>query len=173
MPLEQAAQTIIAHVNDGIKLAKKHSLPALVTQFICTHHGTSKAKYFYNTFRNKYPDIQPDETLFTYPGPLPNTKETAILMMADAVEARSRSLNDYTEENIDKMVDDMINSQIADGMFKETNLSFRDVESIKIVFKEKIKNIYHHRIAYPTLTKQENTEENTENIEKSLANKKN
>lgn len=93
--------------------------------------------------------------------------------MADAVEARSRSLNDYTEENIDKMVDDMINSQIADGMFKETNLSFRDVESIKIVFKEKIKNIYHQRIAYPTLTKQENTEENTENIEKSLANKKN
>ena len=113
------------------------------------------------------------EEQFRYPGPKPNTKETAILMMADAVEARSRSLNDYTEENIDKMVDDMINSQIADGMFKETNLSFRDVESIKIVFKEKIKNIYHHRIAYPTLTKQENTEENTENIEKSLANKKN
>lgn len=173
MPLEKAAQTIIAHVSDGIKLAKKHGLPALVTQFISTHHGTSKAKYFYNTFRNKYPDIQPDESLFTYPGPLPNTKETAILMMADAVEARSRSLNNYTEENIDNMVDDMINAQIADGMFKETNLSFRDVESIKIVFKEKIKSIYHHRIAYPTLTKQENTEENTENTEKSLANKKN
>lgn len=172
MPLEQAAQTIIAHVTDGIKLAKKHRLPALVTQFISTHHGTSKAKYFYNTFRNKYPDIQPDESLFTYPGPLPNTKETAILMMADAVEARSRSLNTYTEQSIDNMVDDMINAQIADGMYKETNLSFRDVESIKAVFKEKIKSMYHHRIAYPQLLNKENKENNKENAEKNLANEK-
>lgn len=157
MPLEQAAQTIIAHVSDGVKLAKKHSLPSLVTQFISTHHGNSKVKYFYNTFRNKYPDIEPDESLFTYPGPLPNSKETAILMMADAVEARSRSLSVYTEESIDFMVEDMINTQIAEGMFKETNLSFRDVESIKAVFKNKIKSMNHHRIAYPQLNKPENS----------------
>lgn len=158
MPLEQAAQTIIAHVSDGIKLAKKHGLPNLVIQFISTHHGTSKVKYFYNTFRNKYPDIEPDESLFTYPGPLPNSKETAILMMADAVEARSRSLNEYTEETINHMVDDMIGSQIAEGMFKDTNLSFRDVETIKMVFKNKIKSMNHHRIAYPKLEKESPSE---------------
>ncbi len=153
LPLEEAAQVVIAHVTDGIKIAKKKGLPDTIINFISTHHGKSKVKYFYNTFVNRYPDRVPDESLFTYPGPLPSTKETALLMMADAVEARSRSLDEYTEESINQMVESMINGQIADGMFKETNLSFRDVEVVKAVFKSKIKNMYHHRIAYPEIKK--------------------
>lgn len=153
LPLEEAAQVVISHVTDGIKIAHKKGLPDTIINFISTHHGKSKVKYFYNTFVNRYPDRVPDESLFTYPGPLPNTKETALLMMADAVEARSRSLDEYTEESINQMVESMINGQIADGMFKETNLSFRDVEVIKSVFKSKIKNMYHHRIAYPEIKK--------------------
>lgn len=149
MELEEAAQTIINHVTEGVKIAQKKGLPDTIINFIKTHHGTSKTRYFYNTFLNKYPDRTPNEAAFTYPGPLPNTKETAILMMADAVEARSRSLQEYTEETIDNMVEDMINAQIADGMFKETPITFRDMEIVKSVFKEKIKSMFHHRIAYP------------------------
>ena len=153
LPLEEAAQVVIAHVSDGIKLAKKKGLPDTIISFISTHHGKSKVKYFYNTFVNRYPDRVPDESLFTYPGPLPNTKETALLMMADAVEARSRSLDEYTEESINQMVESMINGQIADGMFKETNLSFIDVEVVTAFFISKIKYMYHHRIAYPEIKK--------------------
>ncbi len=108
-----------------------------------------KTKYFYNSFINNFPDIKPDDALFTYPGPLPNSKETAILMMADAVEARVRSLGVYTEENIHNAIEQMIDSQIADGQFKEAPISFRDVETVKEVFKEKVKNMYHSRIVYP------------------------
>lgn len=95
----------------------------------------------------------PNEEAYTYPGPLPNSKETAILMMADAVEARSRSLSIYTEESINVAVEQMIDSQIADGQFKDAPISFRDVETVKSVFKEKIKNIYHTRIVYPDIKK--------------------
>jgi putative nucleotidyltransferase with HDIG domain len=148
-----AAKTIIGHVYDGIEIAKKEHLPEQIIHFISTHHGNSKTKYFYNSFINANPDIQPDDTLFTYPGPLPDTKETAILMMADAVEARARSLTTYTEENIYNCVEDMINSQIADGQFKEAPISFRDVETVKAIFKEKIMNMYHTRITYPEIKK--------------------
>ena len=99
--------------------------------------------------------MKPNEAAFTYPGPLPNSKETAILMMADAVEARSRSLKEYTEKAIADMVEDMIDSQIADGQFKDAPISFRDVETAKAVFKDKLKNIYHSRISYPELKKKE------------------
>ncbi|MEI8085801.1 MAG: HDIG domain-containing metalloprotein [Paludibacter sp.] len=149
MDYEQAARIVISHVTDGIEIAKKSHLPEQIINFIGTHHGLGKAKYFYNSFINDFPDVEPNEAAFTYPGPLPNNKETAILMMADAVEARSRSLGIYTEESINEMVESMINSQIADGQFKEAPITFRDVETVKSVFKEKIKNIYHTRIAYP------------------------
>lgn len=151
--LEEAARRIIKHVEDGVEIAKKHHLPEQIINFITTHHGTSKTKYFFNTYINQNPGLVPDEKAFTYPGPLPNSKETAILMMADAVEARSRSLSIYTEESISNMVEDMINDQIADGQFKEAPISFRDVETVKNIFKEKIKNMYHTRISYPEIKK--------------------
>ncbi len=155
MEYEDAARIVVNHVKDGIEIAKKSRLPEQIINFIATHHGTGKTKYFYNSFINAHPNKKPNEEAFTYPGPLPNNKETAILMMADAVEARSRSLSIYTEESINEMVEDMINGQIADGQFKDAPITFRDVETVKAVFKEKIKNIYHTRIVYPELKKLE------------------
>ncbi len=153
LKFEHAAQLIIGHVHDGIEIARKAQLPEQIIHFIGTHHGYSKTKYFYNSFINANPDHKPDESIYTYPGPLPDTKETAILMMADAVEARARSLKVYTDEAINECVEQMINSQIADGMFREAPISFRDVETVKEVFREKIRNMYHNRIVYPELTK--------------------
>lgn len=155
MEYEDAARIVVNHVKDGIEIAKKSHLPEQIINFIATHHGTGKTKYFYNSFINAHPDVKPNDEAFTYPGPLPNNKETAILMMADGVEARSRSLSIYTVESIDEMVEDMINGQIADGQFREAPITFRDVETVKMVFKEKIKNIYHTRIVYPELKKLE------------------
>jgi len=150
---EAASKIVISHVTDGIEIAKKYHLPEQIINFITTHHGFSKTKYFYNSYINANPGVKPDEAIFTYPGPLPNNKETAILMMADAVEARSRSLTDYTDKSIDDMVENMIDTQIAEGEFKDAPITFRDVELVKSVFKEKIKNIYHNRIKYPELKK--------------------
>lgn len=152
-PIE-AAKIVIKHVTDGIEIANKNHLPQQIVHFISTHHGLSQAKYFYNSYVNQHPAEDVDKKLFTYPGPLPDSKETAILMMADAVEARSRSLGEYTEEIIDDMVEQMIDSQIADGQLKNANISFKDVEEVKDVFKEKIKNMYHTRIAYPEVKKE-------------------
>ena len=153
LPFEEASKLIINHVTDGVELAKKSHLPEQIINFITTHHGLSKTKYFYNSFINANPGIKPDDALFTYPGPLPNSKETAILMMADAVEARVRSLGTYTDESISDAVEQMIDSQIADGQFKDAPISFRDVETVKQVFKEKVKNMYHSRIVYPELNR--------------------
>lgn len=149
MSYQEAAKVIIAHVTDGIQIAQKNHLPATIVQFIRTHHGTSKTLYFYNKYANEHLGEEIDPAPFTYPGPRPMTKEGGIIMMADAVEARSRSLEEYTEQSIDQMVEQMINAQMNDGQFKDTPLTFKDVEDIKAVFKEKLTNIYHHRIAYP------------------------
>lgn len=146
-----AAQTVIKHVSDGLALASKQGLPQIIRSFIASHHGTSLVRYFYNSEANAHPEQVIDEALFRYPGPKPTTKETAILMMADAVEARSRSLKEYTEQSIADMVNQMIDAQIQDGQFAETPLSFRDVEAIREVFTEKLVAIHHQRIAYPTL----------------------
>lgn len=154
MSHEDAAQAIIQHVPDGVAIAKKHHLPEQVIGFITTHHGRTKTRFFYNSFVNENPGITPDIEKFTYPGPLPYSKETAILMMADAVEARSRTLGEYTEKSITDMVENMINTQIADGQFKNAPISFKDVETVKSVLAEKIKNIYHSRITYPELKKE-------------------
>ncbi len=153
MDYESAARAIIKHVADGVEIAKKSHLPEQIIHFITTHHGLSKTKYFYNSFINAHQGKMPNDEAFTYHGPLPDSKETAILMMADAVEARSRSLKNYTLESIDEMVDSMIDSQIADGQFKNAPISFRDVETVKDVFKLKIKNMYHSRIVYPEVRK--------------------
>lgn len=154
-----AAQVIIQHVTDGVAIAKKHRLPEQIIGFITTHHGRGKVKYFYNSFVNENPGVKVDEEKFMYPGPLPYSKETAVFMMADAVEARSRTLEEYTEESITQMVEAMISTQIADGQFKDAPISFRDVETVKKVFVDKIKNIYHSRIKYPELKKSAETDE--------------
>ena len=151
MPTATAAQTVIRHVEDGVEIARQQHLPEVIIDFIRTHHGTSKVRFFYNTWCNEHPGETPDESLFTYPGPTPSTKETAILMMADAVEARSRSLTDMTEESITKMVNDMIDQQMADHQFERAPLSFRDVTKIKEVFASKLISMNHHRIKYPEI----------------------
>ena len=151
LPLEESARIIISHVADGLKMAEKAGLPPQVREFIATHHGHGKAKYFYNTYCNQHPGEPVDEEKFTYPGHNPQTKETGMLMMADAVEAASRSLKEYNETSISQLVNRIIDSQIADGLLKETPLSFRDVETIKEVFTEKLMTMYHTRISYPTL----------------------
>ena len=153
LAFDQSAQIIIGHVTEGMKMAEKEGLPKAVTNFIRTHHGRGKTKYFYNSYRNKYPDQPVDDKLFTYPGPNPFTKETAILMMADSVEAASRSLKEHTEENIVGLVNRIIDSQIADGLLRNAPLTFKDVEDVKAVFIEKLKTMYHTRISYPDLKK--------------------
>ena len=153
MSPQEAAQVVIRHVSDGERLARKYHLPEVIINFITTHHGTSLTRYFYNTYVNTHSAEEVDASQFQYPGPKPSTKEGAVLMMADAVEARCRSLKEYTKEAIAQAVDQMIDQQVADGQFAETPLSFKDVEDIRYVFKERIFSMNHHRIAYPTLKK--------------------
>ena len=148
-----AAQVVISHVSEGEKIARRNHLPEVVINFITTHHGTSLVRYFYNTYCNAHPKEKVDELLFRYPGAKPSTKEGAILMMADAIEARSRSLEDFSEASIAKAVNQMIDSQIADGQFAETPLSFKDLEDIRRVFVARLTAMNHHRISYPTLNK--------------------
>jgi membrane-associated HD superfamily phosphohydrolase len=150
---EQSARIIISHVTEGLKMAEKNNLPKVIKDFISTHHGRGKTKYFYISWKNEHPGEEPAEELFTYPGPNPFTRETAILMMADAVEASSRSLSEYTEESINNLVDKIIDSQMEEGFFKECPITFKDVSTIKTVFKDKLKTIYHTRITYPELKK--------------------
>lgn len=153
MDPKEAAQLIIAHVTEGEQIARKNRLPEVIINFILTHHGTSLTRYFYNTYCNAHPNEEVDKALFQYPGPKPTTKEAAIVMMADAIEARSRSIEDFSEKSIAELVDQMIDTQIADGQFSETPLSFKDVEDIRRVFKARITAMNHHRISYPTLNK--------------------
>lgn len=151
LPYEQSAKIIISHVTDGLRMADKHGLPAAIKDFIATHHGCSKAKYFYISYKNEHPGEEVDESLFTYPGPEPHSMETAILMMADAVEAASRSLAEYTEEGISNLVERIIDSQVAEGHFRNCPITFKDITDIKTVFKEKLRTVYHTRISYPEL----------------------
>ena len=151
MDPRDAAQVIMAHVTEGEKIARRNHLPEVVINFITTHHGTSLVRYFYNTYCNAHPNEKVDESLFRYPGTKPSTKEGAILMMADAIEARSRSLNEFTEASITAAVNQMIDAQIADGQYAETPLSFKDVEDSRRVFVSRLLAMNHHRITYPTL----------------------
>ena len=148
-----SAQMIISHVTEGIKLAEKYNLPTIIREFIATHHGQGKAKYFYVKYKNDHPNDEVDDLLFTYPGPNPFTKEQAILMMADTVEAASRSLPDYTEQSIRDLVNKLIDAQVAAGYFKECPITFRDIAYAKTVLIEKLKTIYHTRVNYPELKK--------------------
>ena len=146
----ESAQIIISHVTEGLKMAERSGLPSIIKDFICTHHGQGKAKYFYVKYKNEHPDEEVDELLFTYPGPNTFTREQAILMMADATEAASRSLPDYTEKSIRELVNRLIDGMVAEGFFRECPITFRDITYAKTVLCEKLKTIYHARVSYPT-----------------------
>ena len=153
LSLEQSARIITAHVPEGVKIAQQYKIPDAIIKFIRTHHGAGKAKYFYNTFKNQFPDKEIDESAFSYSGSNPDTKETAILMMADSVEAASRSLRDYSEAAVRNLVNKIIDGQIADGLLVNAPLTFQDITTIKEVFIEKLVSTYHSRIVYPELVK--------------------
>ncbi len=151
LPFEESARIIINHVKDGVKIAKQNGLPQQIIDFIETHHGTSVPKYFYISWKNVNPGKEINEEVFRYPGPNPFSKETAIMMMADAVEASSRSLPEYSEESIRNLVNKIIDDQLEEGYFKKAPITFKDIETVKEVFVDKLKTIYHTRIAYPEL----------------------
>jgi len=145
----ESAEIIISHVIDGIEVARKNKLPDVIIDFIRTHHGLTRVEYFYRTYKKENPDEDIDESLFTYPGPKPYSKETAVLMMADGVEAASRSLKKYDHQSIDNLVESMINGSINSGQFENANINFKDIKKIKKIFKKMLSNIYHVRIEYP------------------------
>ena len=157
-PLEKmsrvdAAHIVINHVTEGLKLAERYNLPNVIKDFIATHHGTGMTKYFYVSYKNEHPDEPVDDALFTYPGPNPFTREQAILMMADSVEAAARSLPEYTEASISELVNRIINAQMSEGFFEYCPITFRDVAVAKQVLIERLKSVYHTRVSYPKLKK--------------------
>ena len=150
LSLDESARIIISHVKRGIKLGRKYKLPEKIVDFIRTHHGTSRVQYFYHEFLKRNPGIEVDEAAFRYPGPIPYSRETAVVMMADAVEATSRSIKEVNSEKIDKLVEDIINQKIADNQFVNANITFKDITAIKKIFKKMLMNIYHVRVEYPS-----------------------
>ena len=146
---KESARIIIAHVTDGVKLAEEYDLPVVIRDFILTHHGCGMSKYFYIKYQNEHPNEVVDKSPFTYPGPNPSTHEQAILMMADSCEAASHSLKEYTEESIAKLVNQLVDQQVKDGLFSECKITFYDIAVAKQVLIERLKAIYHTRIKYP------------------------
>jgi putative nucleotidyltransferase with HDIG domain len=152
---KESAAIIISHVTEGLKMAEKYNLPRVIRDFISTHHGEGLTMYFYVKYKNAHPDEEVDPEPFRYPGPNPFTREQAILMMCDTVEAASRSLKEYTEENISKLVNTLIDNQVAQGYFRDCPITFRDVTVAKQTLIERLKSIYHTRIQYPKLNTKE------------------
>ena len=149
---QESAHIITGHVEKGLELADKYGLPQSIRGFIATHHGNGVARYFYIKYAQAHPGEEPDEKEFSYPGPNPFSKETAILMMADAVEAASRSLKEHTEESIGELVDKIIDTQVEEGYFKECPINSLEIKRVKETFKEKLRTMYHTRISYPEFT---------------------
>ena len=149
----QSARVVTDHVRDGLVMAEKAKLPPKIREFIAEHHGAGKARYFYNTYCNAHPGEDVDPAPFTYPGPNPRSRETSLLMMADAVEAASRSMKEHSPEAITALVNKIIDGQIAEGLHNESPLSFRDVQAVKASFIQRLRTMYHSRISYPELKK--------------------
>ena len=149
MSFDESAAIIISHVIKGIEIAKRNNLPEQIIDFIRTHHGTSITAYFYRSFQNAFPEEKIDESKFHYPGPIPFSKETAVLMMADSVEAASRSLKKYDYESIDQLVENIITTQIEQNQFMNSDITFKDINRLKKIFKKKLMNVYHVRVEYP------------------------
>lgn len=149
---QESARIITGHVEKGLELADKYGLPESIRGFIASHHGKGVARYFYIKYSQDHPDQVPDPHDFSYPGPNPYSKETAVVMMADAVEAASRSLKEYTEESIGELVDKIIDTQVQEGYFQDCPISWQDIKRVKETFKEKLRTMYHTRISYPEAT---------------------
>ncbi len=149
LSFEESAAIIISHVIRGVETAKKHKLPEQVIDFIRTHHGTTTVQYFYHSYLKNFPDKVSDEEKFKYPGPLPFSRETAVLMMADTVEAASRSLKHHNEESINALVENVIDQQVWQNQFINSNITFRNINTAKKIFKKMLSSIYHARIEYP------------------------
>ena len=168
---KESAKVIISHVTYGQRLAENYHLPDIIKDFILTHHGKGITSFFYIKYKNAHPDEEVDISDFSYPGPNPQTKEQAILMMADTVEAATKALDEYNDENISKRVNELIDKQVNDGYFRECPITFRDIAMAKQVLIERLKSIYHTRIKYPELKTKENDEDllsnnsdNTDNL---------
>lgn len=153
---EQSAQIIISHVLKGIDIAKRHQLPEVIIDFIRTHHGTTRVDYFYNEFITNNPDKLVDETLFHYPGPIPFSKETAVLMLADSVEAAARSLKEPTKDSISNLVDKIVDYKLVQKQFSKANITMKDISDVSSIFKNMLMSIYHVRIDYETSKRKDN-----------------
>jgi putative nucleotidyltransferase with HDIG domain len=149
MEFEESAKKIIGHVTRGVEMGRKHNLPEIIIDFIRTHHGTSTVQYFYRSYLKKYPEAEVDVAKFSYPGPKPYSKETAILMMADSVEAASRSLKAINKEIIRDLVENIIEYQYKENQFENVDLTFKEINTIKNLFRKRLVNIYHARVEYP------------------------
>lgn len=149
IPPDESAKIIINHITKGLELAKKANLPEQIIDFIRTHQGTTKTYYFYRKYKDNNPDQKVDHNQFAYPGPKPFTKETALMMMADSVEAASRSLNEYSEESIRNLVETIIDHQMQEDQFVNAPITFQDISKVKDAFAKRLMTIYHARIAYP------------------------
>ncbi|MCK4568666.1 MAG: HDIG domain-containing protein [Bacteroidales bacterium] len=149
---EESARIIISHVIKGVEKAKRHKLPEQIIDFIRTHHGTRKVEYFYTLYKKETPEDEVDKSEFTYPGPIPFSRETAVVMMADSVEAASRSLKEHKPQNINELVENIINRQVDTNQFINADITFKDITRIKKIFKKKLMTIYHVRIEYPEMS---------------------
>ncbi len=149
LTFEESARIIIGHVKEGIQLAKKYKLPDILIDFIRTHHGTTVVQYFYHSYLKNFPDKESDIEKFKYPGPLPYSKETAIVMMADSVEAAARSLKSPTNADIENLIENIISHKIRENQLINSNITFKEITIIKKVMKKMLNSIYHVRIAYP------------------------
>ena len=151
----KSAEVIIEHVHNGVKMAQKHKLPAPIIEFIATHHGTTKANYFFIKHQQENPGKDINEQPFIYPGPLPKSKEAAVVMLVDGIEAASRSMKEKTRDNLEGLINSMIDKKIADRQLDDSDLTFRDINTIKQTLLQKLINIYHIRIEYPKEKKDE------------------
>lgn len=145
----ESARVILSHVTEGVKMAKKARLPGILIDFIRTHHGTTRAEYFYRNYVQEHPDEEVEEQDFRYPGPKPRTKEETILMMADSIEAACKSLKGPTEEGLNNLIDKIISGKVTSGQFEDSDMTFEELEACKKVFKQMMKSVYHGRIEYP------------------------
>jgi putative nucleotidyltransferase with HDIG domain len=145
---DKSAQIIIQHVYRGVEIARKNQIPELLIDFIRTHHGNTRVDYFYQSFLKNFPEKSVDEKIFRYPGPIPFTKETAVLMLADSVEAASRSLKNPNEKAITELVDRIIDYKLAQNQLIESDITLKDIQLIKQIFKTMLMSIFHVRISY-------------------------
>jgi putative nucleotidyltransferase with HDIG domain len=145
---EQSAQIIIQHVKQGVEIARKHQIPEMLIDFISTHHGNTGVDYFYQSYLKNFPEKFVDENIFRYPGPIPFSKETAVLMLADSVEAASRSLKEPDSSSISELVERIIDYKLNQDQLNDSDITLMDIETIKMIFKTMLMGIYHVRIDY-------------------------